>query len=331
VSGSSFPVGVTNVTCTATDTSGNRATCGFTITVSGGTPTGRVTIDGEKNAIEFGTPQSPVTPRRKPPKTESPCSFFSIENTGSTPLVLTYVSAVRTGDAVTSGKITDANERGTYTLSTVNSQQVETEIPPGTMLTVGVRQTVRLCLRFDPLIPGVETSTTNLSAPDVIPDVITSRVNFMIQGGAALPVNVVGNVAETLMLINPDDPRQDAVVTFARSGNEFILTYSIFDPDLDVDRARYELLNSSDQVVGQPIEVDLGAAISQAGLVRGQSFTVEQRFTGANSHPEITGCRLTVTDGEGSVSQTATPTSSAASAKGRRRARLAPPTIRIGR
>src|SRR6185436_1002019 len=31
--GSCFPVGVTTVTCTATDTSGNTATCSFTITV----------------------------------------------------------------------------------------------------------------------------------------------------------------------------------------------------------------------------------------------------------------------------------------------------------
>lgn len=329
-SGSSFPVGITTVTCTATDTSGNRATCGFTITVNGGTPTARVTIDGGKDAVEFGT-QTPVTPRRKPPKTESPCSFFTIENTGAAPLVLTYVSAVRTGNAVTSGKITDANERGTYTLSTVTSQQVETEVPAGTVITIGVRQTVRFCLRFDPLIPGVQTNTNNLTAPAVIPDLITSRCNFTLQGGAALSVNVVGNVAETLMLINPDNPRKASVVTFARSGNEFILTYSIFDPDLDTNRARYELLNSSGQIVGQAFEVDLAQAISQTGLLSGQSFTVEQRFTGANSHPEITGCRLTVTDGEGSVSKTATSSSSSASLRRRSRLTLAPPVIRIGR
>ncbi len=328
-SGSSFPLGTTTVTCTATDTSGNRAMCGFTITVNGGTPTARVTIDGGKDAVEFGT-QTPVTPRRKPPKTESPCSFFNIENTGLTPLVLTYVSAVRTGNAVTSGRITDANERGTYTLSTVNVEQGEEEVPAGTTITVGVRQTVRFCLRFDPLIPAVQTNTNNLTAPSVIPDLITSRCNFTIQGGAALSVNVVGNVAETLMLINPDNPRKQSVVTFARSGNEFILIYSIFDPDLDTNRARYELLNSSGQIVGQPIEVDLAQAISQTGLLSGQSFTVEQRFTGANSHPEITGCRLTVTDGEGSVSKTATSSSSSASVRRRGRLTLAPPVMKIG-
>jgi hypothetical protein len=328
-SGASFPIGTTTVTCTAVDTSGNRAMCGFTITVNGGTPTGRVTIDGGKNALEFGA-QTPVAPRRKPPKTESPCSFFTIENTGSTPLTLTYVSAVRTGDAVMSGKITDANERGTYTLSTVSSEQGEQEVPPGTRLTVGVRQSVRFCLRFDPLIPSVQTNTNNLPAPSVIPDVITSRCNFTIEGGAQLSVNVVGNVAETLMLINPANPRKKAAVTFARSGNEFILTYSIFDPDLNTNLAKYELLNDSNQMVGQAIEVDLAAAIRQTGLIRGQSFTVEQRFTGANSHPEITGCRLTVTDGEGSVSKTVTSTSSSANSR-RRALTLTPPVIKIGR
>jgi HYR domain/FG-GAP-like repeat/CARDB len=34
-SGSSFPVGTTNVTCTATDALGNTASCGFTVTVNG--------------------------------------------------------------------------------------------------------------------------------------------------------------------------------------------------------------------------------------------------------------------------------------------------------
>src|SRR6185436_13662216 len=35
-SGSIFPVGTTTVTCTATDTSGNTATCSFTLTVFSG-------------------------------------------------------------------------------------------------------------------------------------------------------------------------------------------------------------------------------------------------------------------------------------------------------
>jgi hypothetical protein len=48
-------------------------------------------------------------------------------------------------------------------------------------------------------------------------------------------------------------------------------------------------------------------------LVRGQSFTVDQPFTGANSHPEIAGVRVTVFDGETSVSATANLGSSAAS------------------
>ncbi|MEW6212611.1 MAG: HYR domain-containing protein, partial [Acidobacteriota bacterium] len=329
-SGSSFPLGVTTVTCTATDADGNRAMCGFTITINSGPPTARVTIDGGKNAVEFGT-QAPITPRRKPPRTDSPCSFFTIENTGSIPLTLTYVSVLRTGSAVTSGRITDPNERGTYTLSTINSQQAEQEVPPGTVITIGVGQSVRFCLRFDPLIPAVETSTNNLRAPSVIPDFITSACNFTIQGGPQLSVNVEGNVAETLMLINPDNPRKKSTVTFARSGNEFILTYSIFDPDLDTSRARYELLNSNGQIVGQPIEVDLARAISETGLLTGQSFTVDQRFTGANSHPEITGCDLTVTDGEGSVSKRATSVSSSASLRRRGRLTLTPRVIKIGR
>jgi len=38
--------------------------------------------------------------------------------------------------------------------------------------------------------------------------------------------------------------------------------------------------------------------------VRGQSFGVQQRFSGASSHPEVVAARLTLTDGQTSVTAT---------------------------
>jgi hypothetical protein len=73
-----------------------------------------------------------------------------------------------------------------------------------------------------------------------------------------------------------------------------------------VSRARYEFVDGNGQVVAGPFEIDLVAPVQSANLVKGQSFSVEQRFSGANSNPQVTGVRLTVFDGETSVSSSST-------------------------
>jgi hypothetical protein len=90
------------------------------------------------------------------------------------------------------------------------------------------------------------------------------------------------------------------------------VSYAVHDSNLDITKAKYEFLNSGGQVVGEAFEVDLAEPIRGLNLVRGQSVGVEQSFTGANDHPEVTGVRLTVFDGETSVSDSASATASAA-------------------
>jgi hypothetical protein len=75
----------------------------------------------------------------------------------------------------------------------------------------------------------------------------------------------------------------------------------VFDSNLDVSRAKYEFLDANGQVVAGPFEVDLAEPLRSLNLVKGQSFSVEQRFTGASDSPSITGVRVTVFDGETSV------------------------------
>lgn len=330
-SGSRFPLGATTVNCTATDSSGNRSSCSFTVTINGGTPAVIVTLPEGKPRIEYGE-DDPVTPRRKPPKKRNnSCGLFTVENTSRAPVVLTYDSVVRRGSAVDSGKIGDPNEKGFYQLSIINDDSTETEVPTGTTVTVGIGQSVSFCLRFIALIPAVTTSTTDLPATAVLSEEVNSRCNFTVQGGSPASVDVAANVDTNLLLINPDNPRKSPRVTFARSGNEFILTYSVYDSNLDVNRAKYEFLDSRGNVVGQAIEVDLSQPISSRSLLKGQSFTVEQRFTGANSHREITGCRVTVFDGETNVSKTASGGQSSTASLARRstRATLRLPVVRI--
>jgi hypothetical protein len=103
------------------------------------------------------------------------------------------------------------------------------------------------------------------------------------------------------VLVNLSNPRALPEVLFTKGGNDITVSYAVFDSNLDVNRAKYEFLDSSGQVVAGPFEIDLAASISSANLVRGQSFSVDQKFTGASSNPDVTGVRLTVFDGETSV------------------------------
>jgi hypothetical protein len=112
-----------------------------------------------------------------------------------------------------------------------------------------------------------------------------------------------------------------------KSGDQFAVTVAVFNPDLDLNRARYECLDVGGAVIVAPFDVDFVQAIRESHLVRGQSFAVTQRFMGASTHPEVAGVRVTIFDGEtNATSPAVTPGASATSvaAQSRRAARLRP-------
>lgn len=300
-SGATFPLGVTAVNCTAVDTSQRQASCSFTVSVNGGAPSVRVVIESGDPEIRFGE-DTPVNPTRRPPRQEGPCGLFTIENTSRVQLTLTFAEAVRTGADVNNGRITNPNEGGLYTLSIVNSNGSEEEVSVGGTVVIGAGQSIRFCLRFTPLFPRVLSNNQNVPATAVMPDVVTSRVRFNLGGGSPVLIDVNGRIDRRLLLINPDDPRQAPVVKFARNGDEIIVTYSVFDPNLNVSDATYEMLDNAGQAV-ETLTVSLASAIADADLIKGQSFTVAQRFAGAQTRQEIVRCRLTVRDGETSVTR----------------------------
>jgi hypothetical protein len=329
-SGSSFPLGSTTVTCTATDSSGNTSSCSFTVGVGG--PQIKVTIPGNQTAVEFA-----ASPTRKPPKPKnSPCSFFTVENVGFFPLVLTLDSIARTGADVISGRITDPNDTRYFTLSVVNADQSQTPLEIGGVLTLQPGQARNICARFAAVIPALAGKTSGLAAANVLPNTQTSTVVFRQNGGANVSVPLLARVSTALVLVNLSNPRNPPEVIFTRSGNDITVSYGVFDSNLDVTRARYELVDNNGQVRAGPFDIDLSGPIQSLGLVKGQSFSIEQKFTGASSNPEVTGVRLTVFDGETS---TATPSSalqtSAAAAdvqklKRVRRITLYPPDVKLG-
>ena len=329
-SGSSFPLGSTRVTCTATDSGGNRSSCSFTVGVGG--PQIKVTIPGNKTAVEFA-----ASPTRKPPKSKnSPCSFFTVENVGFSPLVLTLNSIARTGADVDSGRITDPNDARYFSLSLVNSDQSQSPLEIGGAITLQAGQAHNICARFAALIPALSGKTTGLAAANVLPSTLTSKVVFQQNAAANISIPLLARVSTGLVLVNVSNPRNLPQVIFTRNGNEITVSYGIFDSNLDVTRARYELVDNNGQVRAGPFDIDLSGPIQSLALVKGQSFSVEQRFTGASSNPEVTGVRLTVFDGETSVgasSSTSQRSIAVASVQLMNRARrvtLYPPEVKLG-
>jgi hypothetical protein len=303
-SGSAFAVGITTVTCVATDASGNRTSCSFTVMLSGGPGQARITIPSGRSAVEFGNPV-PVRAARKPAKLKkTPCSNFTIDNVGFTPLVLTMEAILRTGSDVDGRRITDADDSKLFTVSLVNADQSLTLLSTGSVVTIQPCQGRSFCVWFNPTIPALAGKTTGLAADDVVPDSVTSAITFRQAGGTVVAVNLLGHVDAGLVFINPDNPRKAALLSMSRSGDEFIVGYSVFDPNMDVKSVKYELLDSGGRLVGEAFDIDLTQPVRDLNLVRGQSFGVQQRFSGASSHPEVVAARLTVTDGQTSVTAT---------------------------
>jgi hypothetical protein len=140
-------------------------------------------------------------------------------------------------------------------------------------------------------------------------------------------VRLFSHVGTALQLINAAKPKKPASVSFVRSGDEFILTYSVFDANLDTTHAEYEMLDRSGAIVGQAIEVDLTQPIVDGQVFKGQSFIVSQKFSGATDNPQITSVRLTVFDNEASVSITRQLEVSASAASLLPNLRVVPATI----
>jgi hypothetical protein len=297
-SGAAFPLGATTVNCAARDAAGNHANCSFRITVNGGPPTGVVMIPGGGPAVIFGL-QQPVAVNRKPAKQGTlPCGPFAIQNSAFTPLRLTLASINRTGVDIDAGRISQPAEAGLYQLYEVlgDGSQVEIAVSQTVSIPVGGQRT--FCLKFAPAIPALAGVTSGLRAPQAIPDVVNSRVTFTVAGGSTLSANVNARVETAFKFINPNNSRKPGRLSFASAGDEFIVSFSVFDSNMDVNKASYEFLDAGGNVVAGPFDIDLVQFIRDRNLVRGQSFTVEQRFTGARSHPEIRGLRVTVFDGE---------------------------------
>lgn len=156
----------------------------------------------------------------------------------------------------------------------------------------------RLRVRFNPLIPTLTGKTTGLSANQVLPEEIHSRLSITTGVTQPQTIDLTGSISPAVRLIHPIDPRLDPLVTINQSGDEFIVEYTIFDPNLDVMVAQYEFLDSNNKILQPTSNIDFGDTIKQAGIVKGQALRVIQRFLNASTLPQTARVRVRVFDSQ---------------------------------
>ncbi|MEW6130960.1 MAG: HYR domain-containing protein [Acidobacteriota bacterium] len=301
--GSTFPVGTTLINCVATDARGSRATCSFSLTVVGHTEASLI-IEGGGAALEYG----PVAARAKNKKEiKQQGRNLTVENTGCATFTLSLESVRRLGNDVNNGRIGDPDDKDLFPVYIVSTDGALTKMEILKHLTINPGQKAKFRVIFNPIIPTRNRAIRGLPAIQVLPDTISSRITFRLSSGAGIEVNIFARLIKDVVLTHPEAPRRGPLVTFARVDDEFIVEYTIYDPNLDVNRASYQFFDKDGRLVQQELSVDLAPLVSNGNFVRGQSFTVVQRFTGAKDNKGIVGIKVTVFDSESNVSANSVP------------------------
>jgi len=270
-----------------------------------------VTLEAGASSLSFG-PVSPRAPRRGVNKLLKKGAFhtFTIANNGCNAFTLGFNSIRRVTD-VAKCKITDANadDRNLF-LVTQFSAGTETPVFPavstGPLIQLAPGSSLTFRVRFNPGVPPVVNKTCpdgTLIADEVLPSEISSVINISAIGGgvtSALTVPLTGKVTTDVRIIDPNEPSQTPIVAFCRSGNDFIAQFSVYDSNQNVDHADFQFTDSAGRTVGKVITVTgLDQIVAARNLALGQSFTVQQRFTGAADNSQVTRVQVTVFDKDG--------------------------------
>ncbi|MFN0122022.1 MAG: FG-GAP-like repeat-containing protein, partial [Blastocatellia bacterium] len=257
------------------------------------------------SGVEFAA----VNPAREN-NPNAPSRLFTIENTGCAPMTVRF-DIRRAGGDTTNGKITSADDSVTFPIRLADPGQPEILLNDGSFRSLigffgGQKRTFRLV--FDPKVPAPAGRSTALAAHQAIPDVINSLLTITpttLVDGIPFTTTVVARTGTQARLINPLAPRLAPLVALKRSGvDEFTVECSLHDPNLDTYLLRYQFLDGSGNPVLQPPDVELD--FSSLSLVRGQSFSVIKRFTGARNQPGVQRVKVVLFDRESSESAVST-------------------------
>ncbi|MFL6216137.1 MAG: choice-of-anchor D domain-containing protein [Blastocatellia bacterium] len=212
-----------------------------------------------------------------------PTRTFTITNTGCQTLTLLSAGFTRGGQT---------DDSGVFTITPAIGQALS--VPAGGSVTFTVS--------FNPVIPRVAGGTVR--PRDLLPASITDTLTIT-TNTTPVTLTVLGAVKPPIRFINPTDPSAAPVITLCKNGDEFVVTFSAYDSNTNLSRAVYQFKDSQGRNVGAPITVDnLGSILQQQGIQQGQSFTLTQRFTGANDNKSVATVEVTIFDGE--TSDTAT-------------------------
>ncbi len=228
----------------------------------------RVTI---ASALDFGTAE----PARAAIDGR-PSQTFTVQNIGCQPLTLGFTTR-RTGADVTSGKIVNTDDSGTFVLYNITGG-VNQEIRSGSTVTFGEGRTWTFRIVFDPKIPTPAGAISNLAASQVISDLLTSTFTIL-QGSTAVGTSsLTGRVESNSRLINPLAPRLDPAVIFIKSGgDEFTVEASGYDADTNIFQVAYQFFDANGNRVSNPQVFDVN--LQSLGLLKGQSFSLVKKFT----------------------------------------------------
>jgi HYR domain len=298
------------VTITATDRAGNQSFRTVTVNVLGASP---ASATFSSTTVELRSVKL-FSAKKKKKKVkaaaENTTGEFTV-NAGCAPVNLSLVGFRRATDA---GKFRNDDDSAFFSVF----KKGEENNPNANLIgkqavLIPKKGSQTFVVQFHPVIPAPAACVNNtcLSASDVLPDDFLSKL--IVNDGSDKEITIHARTDAGVKLIDPANPSSaNSAVTICRSGDEFTVTYYVYDSSkADVKNVKYEFLDSSDKAIKVIDNVDLGAAIAKTALVNGQSFKVDHPFSGADDNSDVAKVKITVTGAGGStVSATSSGVSS---------------------
>ena len=292
------------INITVTDGAGVSTTCRVPVTViNSGGQAAQVTI-GSGNELDLSVKLLSKKKSKKKVKPVVDTGTFTVKNVkcDGTSLTLPFGGVRRLTDAGAGKPINDPDDNDFFSVF-IGCGASRTRLNVGQNISIGFGEEVCFTVEFDPTIPPVASATTNLSASEVLPADFRSEV--VLDG--INPVVIRARVDGGVRLIDPaTGSSNNPVVTICQSGNnEFTVRYHAWSPSKsDVRSVKYEFLDSSGSVI-KTLDVDLAGPISGTSLVNGQSFNIEQSFSGtgvSSVRVTLNGANSSSTATSGSIS-----------------------------
>src|SRR5207237_421018 len=144
------------------------------------------------------------------------------------------------------GQITQPEDEAHFSVNELGSKATD----PAVVVLPGQRG--NLTVQFKPDIPSViDQGEKNIPAAKVLPRKVIDQLTLKYDGGkSTIQIQLIARVKPELKLIHPTEPQQPALVILRRSGNSFLIEFSIYDSDLnDIDHAEVAFFDAAHKPV----------------------------------------------------------------------------------